>query len=122
MTFEEMDTPGAAMHDVITKMIRDMKIVGLFYVIAGAINCLTIIGAIVGIPYIFAGLRLRESAGEYIDWLNHEPGALFRALEKQQKHFFIMMVMLVVGLVLTVLIMAIAMALLAAGIFAGMEG
>jgi hypothetical protein len=121
MTYEGMNDPGTEMHDVITKMIRDMKIVGLFYVIAGAINCLTIIGAIVGVPYIFAGLRLRESAGEYMGWLNHEPGALFRALEKQQRHFFIMMVMLLVGLVITALCIAVMVALIAAGIFVGLD-
>lgn len=117
MSYEEIDAPGGPdMHRVITRMIRDMKIVGIFYVVTGAINCLTIIGAIVGVPYIFAGIRLRESAAEYAGWLNHEPGSLFRALEKQQKHFFIMMVMLVIGLALAAFFIALAIALVVAGV------
>ncbi len=116
MTIDSSDTPSADMHAVITKMIRDMKIVGLFYVVAGALNCLSIIGAIIGVPYIFAGLRLRESASEYLGWLDHEEGALFRALAKQQQHFFIMMVMLVISLVFAVLMIALVFMLIAAGV------
>ncbi len=116
MPEERSETASADMHGVVTKMIRDMKIVGLFYIVIGAFNCLTIIGAIVGIPYIFAGLRLRESGESYLDWLNSEPGALFRALQKQQQHFFIMMVMMVIGLIFTVLMIALMGVLITAGI------
>lgn len=116
MNIESSDAPNADMHAVITKMIRDMKIIGLFYLVSGALSCLSIIGAIIGIPYIFAGLRLRESASEYLGWLDHEEGALFRALAKQQQHFFILMVMMVIMLIFSVLMTALVFMLLAAGI------
>ena len=111
-----MEEPGSDMHAVITKMIRDMKIVGWYFVITGALSCLSIVGAIVGVPYIIAGLRLKDSAAEFRGWLSHEPGALFRALQRQQQYFFIMMVVLVVSLVLTVIFMIIFIAILATGI------
>lgn len=115
MDQHQTDELGTDMHSVITTMIRDMKIVGLYYVIIGGIACLSIIGAVIGIPYIFAGIRLRESASEYMGWLDQEPGALFRALRKQQRHFFIMMVLLVISLVLTLLYIVLVIALLMAG-------
>lgn len=100
-----MEEPGSDMHAIVTKMIRDMKIVGWYFVISGAIYCLSIFGAILGIPYIIAGLRLKDAAAEYGGWLNHDQGALFRALQLQQKHYFILMVVLVASIVLAAVMM-----------------
>jgi hypothetical protein len=111
-----MEAPGSDMHAVITKMIRDMKIVGWYYVVAGALYCLTIFGAIFGVPYIIAGLRLKDSAADFKGWLSQEPGALFRALQRQQQHFFIMMVLLMVSVALMVIFMIIFIALMASGV------
>jgi hypothetical protein len=45
-----------------SRMVRDMNFVGIFAIIYGILACLTIIGMIFGIPYIFIGMRLREAA------------------------------------------------------------
>ena len=69
----------------------------------------------IGIPVLIAGIRLRESAEQFAGWLEQEPGALFRALERQQRYFFIQMVLIVVGLVIGVLCFAVVMVFVAAG-------
>jgi hypothetical protein len=93
------------MHAVITQMIKNMKFLGGAHVVMGALNCLSIIGAIIGIPMLISGLRLREAADNFDGWLDHEEGALLRALEKQGRFFSIQAIILIVGLVFAVLMM-----------------
>ncbi len=93
------------MHTVITRMIKNMRFLGGAHVIVGGLNCLSIIGAIIGIPMLLSGLRLREAADNFDGWLDHEEGALLRALEKQGRFFSIQAIILIVGLVLTVLML-----------------
>lgn len=86
------------------KMTSDMKFVGLFTIIYGALTCLSIIGALIGVPLIFAGLRIREAADEYKFFqASNDLQALRRAFEKQGKYFNIIKILIIVGLVLTVL-------------------
>jgi hypothetical protein len=83
-----------------------MKFVGLFAIIYGALMCLTIIGAILGIPYIISGLRLRESADSYLAYVEfNDTRQLMTAFEKQSSFFFIMKVFIIIGLVFLVLYM-----------------
>ena len=42
------------------KMTNDMRFVGMFAIIYGALTCLSIIGALIGVPIIFVGLRMRK--------------------------------------------------------------
>ncbi len=89
---------------IFSKMTSDMKFVGLFTIIYGALSCLSIIGAVIGIPLIIAGLRIRESADEYSFFqTTNDNKALRRAFEKQQKYFNILKILIIVGLVLFVL-------------------
>jgi hypothetical protein len=88
----------------IREMSKHMKFVGLFAVIYGALMCLTIIGAIFGIPYIISGLRLRESADSYMAYAEfNDSRQLMTAFEKQSSFFFIMKVFIIIGLVFLVL-------------------
>ena len=66
---DQAATVSPAFHMIVHKMAGDMNFVGIFYIIIGAIECLTIIGAIVGIPLIISGLRLRESADSFKGYL-----------------------------------------------------
>ncbi len=83
------------------KMVKDMKFVGIFAIIYGVIACLTIIGAIFGVPYIFIGIRLRE-AGDH--FLQHTKAGneqdLVAAFQKQGSSFFITKVLIIIGLIL----------------------
>jgi Family of unknown function (DUF5362) len=97
-------TPTPMMQMTVSKMSGDMRFVGIFYIITGALNCLSIIGAIIGIPYIICGLRLRESADAYNSYLgSNDVNLLERAFERQGSFFFIQKVLLIIGIVIAVL-------------------
>lgn len=86
------------------EMSKHMRFVGMFLIVYGALACITIIGALLGIPYIIAGLRLRESADSYIGYArNNDARQLLVAFEKQSSFFFIMKVLLIIALVLMAL-------------------
>ncbi len=88
----------------ISKMTKDMNFVGLATIIYGAINCLMIIGAIIGIPLIFMGLRIREAANLF-DIYNHsgDQAALNNAFEKQHRYFYIQKIFIIISLIFMVL-------------------
>jgi hypothetical protein len=97
-------TGSALMHMTVNKMSGDMRFVGVFYIIIGALYCLTIIGAIIGIPFIICGLRLRESADSYMAYIGSQDTTMLeRAFEKQASFFFIQKVLLIIAIVLMVL-------------------
>lgn len=86
--------------DILNKLIKDTRFVGMFYIIYGALSCMLIITAIIGIPYIIMGIRLRESAVNFSKYMetNDEMEMNF-ALEKQQRFYFINKVLIIAALV-----------------------
>jgi Family of unknown function (DUF5362) len=89
---------------VINKLSGDMNFVGIFLIIIGAIECISIVGAIVGIPLIISGLRLRESATSFGSFLTSgNEAALDNALERQSRFFFILKVLIIISIVMFVL-------------------
>lgn len=100
----EAATISPVFHITVNKMAGDMKFVGIFYIIIGAIECLTIIGAVIGIPLIISGLRLRESADSFKGYLiSGDSFMLERALERESRFFFIQKVFLIISIALFVL-------------------
>lgn len=88
----------------ITKLSSDMRFVGLFLIIIGVFYSLTIIGAIMGIPLIISGLRLRESSDSFTSYMvSGDNNMLERALERQSRFFFIQKIFIIITLVLMVL-------------------
>jgi len=86
---------------VVKKMTNDMRFVGLFTIIYGALSCLSIIGAIIGVPLIIAGLRLRESSDNFVLWLtSKEENKLIQGFDLQGKYFFINKVIIIISLIL----------------------
>ncbi|MEN8191975.1 MAG: DUF5362 domain-containing protein [Bacteroidota bacterium] len=84
-----------------TKMTTDMKFVGMFTIVYGVLTSLSIIGAIIGVPLIFAGLRIREAADEFNAFrLTNDNVSLKRGFELQGKYFYIQKIIIIVGLVL----------------------
>jgi hypothetical protein len=113
-------SPTAQM--TVNKMTGDMRFVGVFYIIVGALYCITIIGAVMGIPFIICGLRLRESADAYNGYLSSsDSNMLERAFERQGSFFFIQKVLMIIGLVLMVLYIIFIIAF-SATIFSSMGG
>jgi len=86
---------------VVRKMTNDMRFVGLFTIIYGALSCISIIGAIIGVPLIIAGLRLRESADTFVAYLSaKEENTLIKGFDLQGKFFFIHKVIIIITLIL----------------------
>ncbi len=81
------------------KMIGDMRFVGIFTIIMGALTCLGIITAIVGVPVIIMGLRLREAADQFERYARAgDEVSLGAALEKQSSYFRIQKIFLMIYL------------------------
>jgi hypothetical protein len=88
----------------VNKMSGDMKFVGVFYMILGVLYCLTIVGAVIGIPFIICGIRLRESADSFNMYISTNDGSMLeRAIERQSKFFFIQKVLMIIALALIIL-------------------
>lgn len=104
---------------MVDKMRNDMSFVGLFTIIFGALYCLSIVGALIGVPLIIAGLRIRESAESFEDFNNGDRSALTRALEKQRSYFFIQKILIIVGLVFLVLYIIAIFSFIGFGLFSG---
>jgi hypothetical protein len=86
---------------MVAKMGSDMKFVGLFHIIYGALNCLTIIGAVIGVPFIMAGLRLRESANSFSTYLRTNNNKILEAaLERTAKFIYMHKILIIIYLVM----------------------
>ena len=84
------------------KMNGDMKFVGMFTIIYGGLICLSIIGALIGIPLIIAGMRIREAADQFLIFKKtNNTGAMRSGFELQGKYFHILKVLIIVGIVIT---------------------
>jgi hypothetical protein len=85
----------------VSELADNMSFVGWFAIIAGALNCLTIVGALVGVPYIFIGVRLNDAVKELREHLRGgDKEAVYRAMERQNRAFFIAKVLIIIGIVL----------------------
>lgn len=81
-------------------MPGDMGFVGTFSIIYGGFVCLSIIGALIGIPLIIAGLRLKDAADAYAAMPSGDPNALQRAFTGQASYFRILKILMIIALVL----------------------
>ena len=86
------------------KMTNDMRFVGMFAIIYGAITCISIIGALLGVPVIFVGLRMREAADQFSNFRITNSAASMRAgFELQGRFFHILKILIIVQIVLILL-------------------
>jgi flagellar biogenesis protein FliO len=99
-------------------MAKYMQFIGLLAMIGGVIYCLTIIGAIIGIPYYIMGKRLRESAEAFTNYNSNSSAMdLELAIEKQTRAFFIQYVLAIIGLVILGIYLVVIIGVLASGGF-----
>ncbi|MFH1050317.1 MAG: DUF5362 family protein [bacterium] len=90
---------------IMTKMSKDMTFLAILLIIYGALSCLTIIGALFGVPYIFAGLRMKEAAEHFRNYtFGNNIAELHHGIERQQRMFFIFKVLAIIGICLFVLV------------------
>lgn len=99
------------------KMVGDMRFVGMFSIIYGAITCLTIIGAVFGIPTIILGLRLREAADQFAIYkTTNDANAMRMGFEIQGRMFRLLKILIIIGLVITVLYIIVIIIFISYGI------
>lgn len=104
MNERSVNSGNAAFQMMVRKTIGDMRFVGIFTIIGGAFACLGIITAIIGVPVIISGLRLREAADSFSNYAAAgDFAALQQGLECQGRYFFIQKVLIIIGLVFTAL-------------------
>jgi len=102
----------------LSNLSKYMKFVGLLMMIGGVIYCITIIGAIIGVPYYLIGKRLRESADAFADYNSSSSVSdLETAIGQQTRAFFIMYILAIIGLVLIAIYIVVLLAMLASGAF-----
>ena len=99
----------------VKQMVSYMRFVGILAIIFGAIYCVFIIYAIIGIPIIFIGVRTREAAANFEKYAaSGDFGDLANAIERQKRFFFIQYVLAIIGLVAMAIGIIILIAALAA--------
>jgi len=122
MSTEELTTdqgkPVTPLSNNLPNLSKYMSFIGLLAMIGGVLYCITIIGAIIGVPYYIMGKRLRESA-EAFEGYNTSGSAsdLETAIDKQTRSFFIMYVLSIIGLVLLAIYLVVIIGMIASGSF-----
>ena len=110
---QEISSPISTL--TLFNMSRDMKFMGVMYIIFGGLYCLTIFGALLGVPWLISGLRLRDSADLFNNFaVSKNANFLQSAIDQQSRFFRIQKILLIVTLVLTVVVVIVA---IAAGLF-----
>lgn len=109
--------------EMVKKMAGDMKFNGIFIIIYGALICLSIIGAVTGVPLIFAGIRLNEASDLFKTYINSGDFlSLSNALERQGRYFFISKVLIIIGLVIIAQYIVFIIIAISSGLFFGRGG
>ena len=104
------------------KMVGDMRFVGMFVIIYGALACLSIIGALWGVPIIIVGIKMREAADQFaIFRTTNDSAAMRNGFEIQGSFFRIVKILIIIGLVLALLFIIIMIIVISSGIGALMQ-
>ena len=89
---------GNLLSTTVDDMARDMKFFAIFYVVMGGLSCLSIIGAIYGIPLIIYSLKLKDSADEFRRFADSKDFYMLqKAMENQRKFFFFQKVIILIS-------------------------
>lgn len=92
---------------IIEKMQKHMKVIAILNITFGIINCLTIVGAIFGVPTLIMGLRLKDAANNFNYYLqSQDDNYLKEAIINQAKFFKINYILIIIGLIFVVLAIA----------------
>lgn len=95
-------------------MNKNLNFVGILNIVFGAISCLSIIGAIVGVPQIIAGIRLRDANEKLKFFFSDENNTHFKdSISQIAKYFEITKIIFIINLVLIALVVVFYVALFA---------
>lgn len=91
------------MNSMIDSLSGWMKFIGIYTIIIGAISCLGIITAAIGVPLIFAGIALNKGSDNIKNYKQcNNPYVLNEVFTSLNKYFKIQGILTIVGIVLTV--------------------
>lgn len=80
-----------------------INLIGIMTIIGGALYCLTIIGAVFGIPVLIMGLALRKSTAKVDEGMaSNDANAFYEANKEMSKFFMIAGIMTAIGLLINV--------------------
>lgn len=97
--------------------VKWAKIYSILIIIQGALSCLTIIGAIVGVPYILAGVRYHKSAQSLErSLLIGDESSVTASFYELSRGVRIMGILLLIGMILMILYFVFITVLLIAGV------
>lgn len=117
--YQQQHIPQNGIYDsVINSLSGWMKFLGIYTIVIGAITCIGIISAAIGIPLIFAGISLTNASKaikEYADFNN--PNILYNLFLFLKKYFKIQGIMVIVSLALTFLYIVIILVVFAFGAY-----
>lgn len=100
---EQQSSQLSGLSFLFSQMIRDMKFVGMFSIIYGAITSLSIIGALMGVPLIFVGVRMRDAADYFQAYqMTKDRTALINAFDAQAKFFRITKILIIISIILMI--------------------
>ena len=109
---------ASSMSANIPDLSKYMRLIGLLQMIGGVLYCLTIVGAIIGVPVYIMGKRLRESADAFTSYHTSNSGRdLETAIERQTRAFFIQYVLAIIGLVIMAIYIVVMIGILVSGGF-----
>lgn len=75
---------GLPYQQILERMCKDMNFMGIMTIIWGALTCLGIITAVIGVPIIIAGIRMREAAEYFLGFAQtNDQNILWQAIERQ---------------------------------------
>lgn len=98
------DDDAMLMRSIVFNANRNMRFVALFTMVYGGLTCLSVVGAIIGVPLIIAGTRLREAANALEQYAKSgEAGPLQTAIDNGSRYFAIQKALIIVSLVFTVI-------------------
>ncbi|HET6569741.1 MAG TPA: DUF5362 domain-containing protein [Rhodothermales bacterium] len=118
MELRTLEAPESILAALIPKMSRDMRFVAWFTIIYGGLASLTIIGAIVGVPMLIGGLRLKESADAFDGYRRtNDLERMAHALDRQGRYFFIQKVFVIVSIFFIILYLIAIAAAISYGLF-----
>lgn len=94
-----------------------MRIIGVLAILGGAFYTITIIGALVGVPMIFAGVYLMQAAGHFEHGLQGNPARLYEGVDRLSLAIQIAGIIALIGLVFTILYFIFIFAVVGLGVF-----
>ncbi|MHB8062960.1 MAG: DUF5362 domain-containing protein [Ruminiclostridium sp.] len=91
-------------NSIIDSLSGWMKFVGIYTIVTGAITCIGVITAAIGIPLIFAGIALTKASSSIKTYKQHSsPYVLNEVFTSMNKYFKIQGIIAIVGIAILVI-------------------